>query len=231
MLGTNFLRFSSGFQALKTSFLPADFQRRHARATGIGQIALPVSFRRPEGPPGFSFLSVHLHWDKLLPQAEIRCLQPYQGLLTIQLRQACKVRVRIPEFVDPKEMAASSSRGRIKATAWGNYLELGDQPSGENLRVTYPVPVRLEEISIGNPGYRQYRYAVTWKGDTVVRMKPIGEQTTRGFSDFDNKPVEVYYGVDGPGPLYQREQMMEQSEPAPAKLHLDDGSLDFWFLQ
>ena len=64
-------------------------------------------------------LSIHVHMDKLLPQAEIRCLQPYQGLLTIQLRQPCRVQVRIPEFVDPKEMTASSSHGEIKARVWG----------------------------------------------------------------------------------------------------------------
>ena len=54
--------------------------------------------------------------------------------------------------------------------------------------------VREEEVTIGNPGFRQYRYRVTWKGDTVVRMTPVGEPVTTGFSDFDGKPVEVFYG-------------------------------------
>src|SRR5208282_671723 len=63
---------------------------------------------------------------------------------------------------------------------------------------TYPVIVREEEITIGNPGFRQYRYRVTWKGDSVVRMTPVGEQAKTGFSDFDNKPVEVFYGKGGP---------------------------------
>ena len=158
-------------------------------------------------------------------------MQPYQGLLTIQLAQSCKVRVRIPESVDPKDVTATSTGGDLKAKVWGNYLELGERHSGEKLTVSYPVPVREEEVSIGNPGYRQYRYLVTWKGDTVVRMKPIGEQVTRAFSDFDNKPVEVYYGENGPGPLYQREHMLQGAEPRPADLHLDDGSLDFWYLR
>ena len=175
-------------------------------------------------------LSVHLHIDKLLPQAEIRCYQPYKGLVTIELKQPCKVRVRIPEFVRPSEIKAKSNRGEVKARVWGNYLELGDRKAGEKLQVSYPVPVREEAFSIGNPGFRQYRYRVTWKGDTVVRMSSIGEQVKTGFSDFDGKPVEVFYGKDGPGPLYQREQMLENVEPKPASLHADDGSLDFWLL-
>lgn len=176
-------------------------------------------------------LSVHMHIDKRLPQAEIRCYQPYEGLLTIDLKQACNVRVRIPEFVDPKELKASSSRGEINARVWGNYLELGQRQAGEKLEVTYPVPVCDKEVTVGNRGFRQYRYGVTWKGDTVVRMTPIGEQVKTGFSDFDGKPVEVFYGQDGPGRLYRREHMLEDVEPQPAALHMDDGTLDFWFLK
>ena len=176
-------------------------------------------------------LSVHLHIDKLLPQAEIRCLQPYKGLLTVDLKQACKVRVRIPDFVDAKAIRAKSNRGEVKARVWGNYLELGDRQAGEKLEVTYPVPIWDEKSAIGNPGFRQYRYHVTWKGDTVVRMMPIGVQTNTGFSDFDGRPVEIYYGKDGPGPLYRRDSMLEGGEPKFTPLHMDDGALDFWLLR
>ena len=176
-------------------------------------------------------LSVHLHIDKLLPQAEIRCYQPYKGQVTIDLKQSCKVRVRIPEFVEPKEIKVKSNQGEVVAKGVGNYLALGDRQAGEKLEVTYPVPIRDEEIAIGNPGFRQYRYRATWKGDTVVRMTPVGEQVKTGFSDFDGKPVEVFYGKDGPGPLYQREHLLENAEPELASLHMDDGSMDFWFLR
>ncbi|MHB8971731.1 MAG: hypothetical protein ACYC3X_01835 [Pirellulaceae bacterium] len=176
-------------------------------------------------------LSVHLHIDKLLPQAEIRCSQPYKGLLTIELKTPCQVRVRIPEFVEPSQIQATSDQGKVAARVWGNYLELGSRPAGERLEITYPLPVVDEEVTIGNPGFRQYLYRATWKGDTVVRMVPIGEQVTTGFSDFDGKPVEIFYGTEGPGRLYQRETMLDEVEPTRTPLHLDDGSLDFWSLR
>ena len=176
-------------------------------------------------------LSVNLHIDKLLPQAEIRSQQPYQGLVTIDLKQSCNVRVRIPEFVDPQAIQAKSNQGKVEARVWGNYLELGQRQTGDQLQVSYPVAMWEEDVTIGNPGYRQYRYRATWKGDTVVRMTPVGEQVTTGFSDFDGKPVEVFYGEDGPGPLYQREYMLENVVPTQTPLHLDDGSLDFWLLR
>ena len=52
-----------------------------------------------------------------------------------------------------------------------------------------------------------------------------------GFSDFDGKQVEVYYGTEGPGRLYQRDEMVEDVDQKPAALHPDDGNLDFWLLR
>ena len=175
-------------------------------------------------------LSVNLHIDKLIPQAEIRCYQPYRGLLTIALKEACKVRVRIPDFVKPDEVAAKSTAGEVKPRVWGNYVELGEHQAGEKLELTYPVPIRDEDVTIGNPGFRQYHYRVTWKGDTVVRITPIGDMPAKVYSDFDKKDVPVFYGTDGPGPLYQREYMLKAADAKPATLQMDDGALDFWLL-
>ena len=84
---------------------------------------------------------------------------------------------------------------------------------------------------IGNPGFRQYNYRVTWKGATVVKMEPLGNEYQTGYSDFDLKQVPVFYGKDGPGQLYLRDsyiddRLLEDVELAP--LHTDNGSLDFW---
>jgi len=175
-------------------------------------------------------LSVNMHFDKLLPQAEIRCYQPYKGYLSVALKEACKVRVRVPDFVDVKDVKVSSNKGEVKAAVENGYLELGPRQAGEKIEVTYPVPVKEEEIAIGNPKGHQYHYQVTWKGDTVVRMTPIDEQYKTGFSEGMKKEVECFYGEEGPGRLYQREDMLKDVTPALASLHADDGSFDFWQL-
>ena len=41
----------------------------------------------------------------------------------------------------------------------------------------------------------------------------------------------MFYGKEGPGPLYQREHMLKSADPEPASLHTDNGSLNFWLLQ
>jgi hypothetical protein len=173
-------------------------------------------------------LSVNLHIDKLLPQAEIRGYQPFQGLLTIRLKQACAVRVRVPDFVQTRDLAVEVNGTKVAAKVFGNYLELGPRAQGDDLRITYPLPVVTEEEEIGNPGFRHYRYRVTWKGDTVVRMEPVGPEYETGYSEYDNRQVRVFYGKIGPGLLYQRESFLKDQEPALAPLHVDDGALDFW---
>ncbi len=55
-------------------------------------------------------LSVNLHIDKLLPQAEIRCYQPYRGLLTVKPLKSCNVKVRIPDFVATEDLKVESGR-------------------------------------------------------------------------------------------------------------------------
>lgn len=175
-------------------------------------------------------LSVNMHIDKKLDAAEIRCDQPWRGRLRIALARPAAVRVRIPEFTRASEMRVSIN-GRTAAdaaTAFGNFLELGAFKPGDRIEIAYPLPVRTEEIAVGNPGFRQWKYHVTWKGDTVVRMEPLGNDARTAYSDFDKTQVEVFYGAEGPGPLYRREHMLEDSSPAEAPLHPDDGALDFW---
>jgi hypothetical protein len=173
-------------------------------------------------------LHIHLHFDKLLPQAEIRSFQPYQGLLRITLKEPAGVKVRIPEFVQPQEMQTMSNDQPVKTTPWGNYLEIPSQPAGTVLEIRYPLPVYQEEVSVGNPGGRHYRYRVTWKGDTVIRLEPIGPEWRTGYSEFDEGEVEVFYGKEGPGALYQRGHMLEPGHPELSEVQLDAGRLDFW---
>jgi hypothetical protein len=194
-------------------------------------------------------LSVHMHLDKKLPQAEIRSGQPYRGLLRVDLARDAALRVRVPEFATASQMrvrvngadlpvaggpavapAAVVQRGRElpPAQPFGNYLEIGKLLAGDRVEVAYPLPLRTEGVAVGNPGFRTWRYRTTWKGDTVIGMEPVGNDVATAYSDFDKVDKEVYYGHSGPGPLYQRKQMEEAAEPGPAPIHEDGGGLDFW---
>jgi hypothetical protein len=175
-------------------------------------------------------LSVNMHIDKKLPQAEIHCEQPYRGVLRIDMNADSGVRVRIPEFTSAVEMKVRVNGADLPnaARSFGNFVELGQLRAGDRIEVAYPLPIRTEDIVIGNPGFRQWRYRATWKGDTVIRMEPVDNEVETGYSDFDKTNVPVYYGLNGPGELYQRDHMLQGAQPSDAEVHQDDGALDFW---
>jgi len=173
-------------------------------------------------------LSVHLHFDKLLPQAEVRGGQPFEGRLTIRLKTDCAVRVRLPEFVEPGALKAETGGVPVAVRIWGNYAELGRHSRDTTLKITYPLAPRTEEVQIGNPGFRHYRYRVHWRGDTVMAMEPLGDDHSTGYSDFEKKEVPVFYGNEGPGPIYQRAAPLGTSGPGLTPLRIDDGTLNFW---
>jgi hypothetical protein len=194
---------------------------------GSGVHALFILWKNATSFEG-GVLSVNLHLDKDIPQALIRSYQPHQGRLVITLRADCTLRVRIPDFVPPNTLKASVGAAPIQPKLFGNYAEFPNLKSGDLVELQFPLPVVTEEITIGNPGYRQYRYRVTWKGSTVIKMEPLGDEVKKGFSDFDRREVEIFYGESGPGRLYQREQWAADSIPAESTLHPDDGSINFW---
>jgi hypothetical protein len=181
-------------------------------------------------------LSVNMHLDKLLPQAEVRCLQPWRGLLTIALKADCDVRAHIPDFACKEEVRVSVDGKDTQFAVSGNFLRLAGRKAGERIEVRYPVPVRTEKVTIGNRraagavegALNQYSYRVTWKGDTVIRMAPVGRMPGTGYSDFEKTRVALYYGEEGPGRLYRREHMLADAEPAKASLHEDRSPVDYW---
>ncbi|MBM3492803.1 MAG: hypothetical protein FJX72_00560 [Armatimonadetes bacterium] len=198
-------------------------------------------------------LTVNMHLDKLLPQAEVRCLQPWRGELTVDLKTDCEVRVRTPDFTSVGDMEVLVGGRPVPASPMGCFVRVADRRAGERIVVRYPVPVRAERVSIGNratvapaqshyplmerPGlgkrgaFRQYRYSVTWKGDTVVRIEPVGRMPRTGYSDFETRRVEVYYGDDGPCRLYRRDHMAGSGSPELSDLTEDASPIDYWTLR
>ena len=194
-------------------------------------------------------LSVHLHLDKDLPDAEVRCQKPYRGRTTVTLRRDLAVRLRVPDFVDraalrlavngveaaiPRTVEVTGAfladlektRGPVELV--GNYLHCGPRRAGDRIEMSYPLPIATEEIGVGNPGYRTWNYRVTWKGDTVIAIEPLGNDVTTCWSDFDKREVPVFYGHEGPGLLYQREHLRGDRAVESALLIRDDGRLDLW---
>lgn len=198
-------------------------------------------------------LSVNMHIDKLLPQAEIRCYQPYDGLLTINLTQSCTMKIRIPDFASRDDVQVTVNGDAKEFAVSGNFLKILDCANGDKIEMRYPLPTKVERVTIGNKkssekaqiwyplmekteskvdgGFNKYSFDVTWVGETVVKMQPVGDMPKMGYSDFDQKKVEIFYGEEGPGRLYQRDYMLDSVTPDLTPLNMDCSSIDYWRLR
>jgi hypothetical protein len=173
-------------------------------------------------------LYVHLHVDKELPQAVIRSEQPFAGKTRIHLRGPMHLHVRLPEFVDARELAVTVAGHKKEPLIENGYLVMPDLPAGAEIEVHYPLPVSEETVSVGNSGYQSYHYRIRWRGATVIAVTPVGEPPSFGYSEFERKKVACYYGAAGPSPLYQRESLARTRTAIPAELHCDTSPIDFW---
>ena len=138
------------------------------------------------------------------------------------------MQVRIPDFVATNQLKIESDHQLIEPKVMGNFVKLGHRNAGEMIKISYPLPIFTEQESIGNPGFRQYPYQITWKGDTVLKIEPLGQSRETGYSEFEGKQVRCYYGNEGPGPLYQRDDLLQEKPVTLSELFLDEGDLDFW---
>jgi hypothetical protein len=174
------------------------------------------------------FLNINMHIDKLLPEAEIRCYQPFTGLLTVRMTRSCPVRSRIPSFTCAEDVRTTINGKPVKTKTQKNYLLISGAAAGDMIEIRYPLPMYSETVAVGNPGHKKYGYDVLWKGDTVIRMTPYKSNPVTAYSYREACSVEVFYNTAGPGLLYDREYMLEDQSPELSEIYEDVSPIDFW---
>jgi hypothetical protein len=175
-------------------------------------------------------LYINLYFDKLLNEAEIRCYEPFKGLIEIMLKKDCNVRVRIADHIDRQTIKVTKNSDIIEPVIWGNYIELNRCTADDIIKFSYDLKTYEEEVEIGNDGFLKYKYCVKWIGSTVTEIIPIGNNYTTAYSEMEKGQVPVYYGEDGPGRLYLGRNNFKGCNPVPATIHLDNGGSNFWNL-
>ncbi len=166
-----------------------------------------------------STLTVNLLLDRALPRAEIRCHEPREGRLTVTLGAPLTLKVRIPEGVPAIEVRAERKGRRLVTQVEGSYLTTVTPLRADDVvNIHYPLREREERITLGNAGFQQYGFRVRWRGSSVVSIEPEEGNASQGRSMLEEEPVRLYYGAEGPHPLYQRGPGWRGDE-SPAELH------------
>lgn len=111
---------------------------------------------------------VNLHLDRRHAAGDVRVHEGETATLTLHLRAAREVAVRIPEFVTAEEMVVTGHGHPRPVRAVNGYLHLGHLAAGEEVSIRYPQPAHTTTETIA-PG----TFTFHWRGASVVEAEPV----------------------------------------------------------
>lgn len=138
-----------------------------------GARALYVAWRYAVADKDGTF-SVNLHIHRRHAAAEILAEEDTAddgtgtGRLRVRMLAARKLRVRVPEFVEPREMQVRVNGVARETPAARGFLTAGDISTGASVEIEYPLKRRVTTERVA-PG----EFTFTWRGANVVNASPV----------------------------------------------------------
>ncbi len=116
-------------------------------------------------------LKVNLLMNRASPWADIDSYIPFEGRVDIEMKVACDLSIRIPEWVNPGEEVVTVNGQARSVTFNGRYAELGAVAATDDVTITFPIIVdtRPDPEIMGGVSY-----IIVTKGNEVVDITPEG---------------------------------------------------------
>ena len=114
-----------------------------------------------------SGLTVNLALSMNDPAGEVVGYQPFEGRVNVIPRSAGTVRVRLPRWVQHKDVKVFVDDKPASGTYENGYLVLTDVLARARVLVHYPLRELTEDVVAGGRNYQ-----IRWKGDTVISVNP-----------------------------------------------------------
>ena len=114
-------------------------------------------------------LLLNLLLNRPSPWVDVHSYIPFEGQVDVRVKQPCRLKIRIPEWVQPGEPVCTVD-GLARELEWeGRYAVVGAVATGQTVQFTFPIGEREEFVDI-----EKQRYVLTIKGNTVVDIDPPG---------------------------------------------------------
>ena len=140
---------------------------------------------------------VNLLLNRAARLVDVDSYLPYEGRAVIRNKAARRVSVRIPAWVNRRELRASV-RGQPRPFEWvGAYVVFDGLKAGDSLTLTFPVAETTERYTVNARTPAEQAYTCTFRGGTLVDISPR-----------DDAPTNY--------PLYQRADMRAAKAPMKA---------------
>ncbi len=114
-------------------------------------------------------LRVHLLLNRASRWADVGSRVPYEGQADVLMKVACNVEIRIPEWVESRDVRCLVNGTQRQLGFRGRYARMGHVESGNLVTVSFPIHERTVDTIIGNAPY-----TLIVKGNDVVSIDPPG---------------------------------------------------------
>ena len=112
---------------------------------------------------------INLLLNRASPWVDVNSHLPYEGKVTLKVKQARKVALRVPEWTAAGHVTCQLNGKETSHTRSGSYVELQGLAAGDAVTVQFPMRQETVFSPIGDHVYR-----LALKGNTVVEMDPEG---------------------------------------------------------
>jgi len=113
--------------------------------------------------------TVNLFLNRASQWMNVASWLPYQGKVELTNKQATRADVRIPGWVDIKEVNCFKNGAPIHAGRHNHRLLIRDLAPGDVIRLEFPQPTSTDHYYLPTFGHQ---YEITWRGSTVVGIEP-----------------------------------------------------------
>ena len=114
-------------------------------------------------------LRVNLLVNRSSQWADVNSYIPYEGQVDVKVKQPCELSVRIPEWASPETTICSVNDARQPLRWDGRNARVGKVQSGDLTSLSFPIPMRTDDVSIQGAYYKIVR-----KGSEVITIDPQG---------------------------------------------------------
>ena len=114
-------------------------------------------------------MRVNLLLNRASPWLDVLSYLPYEGKVVLDIKDATKVAVRMPEWCNPMDVQVIVGSQPRRTLIEGHLVRVAWLNKGDKVTLTFPVPERVVHQVIG-----EIPYKLTLRGSNVVSIEPKG---------------------------------------------------------
>ena len=121
---------------------------------------------------------VNLFLNRSGRTVDIDSYLPYRGRVVISVKNASRVAVRVPSWVDPRQLRAQVATEPRPLSWLGNYVIFENIKPGDQIRLDFPIQEIAARYTAASQTKDQTTYTCTFRASTLVDISPRDDSPT-----------------------------------------------------